>query len=459
MTRKPLKKESAASAPGEAVARKPLNKDRAAGARGEAARYELRDEKVVGLRLVVQPSGVRTWVVRYKPAASAARRFTIGAYTEALGLDEARKIAAKVKLGVVHGDDPAAERKAIRKAAPTNTVLAAFKAYDRGHLSWGRDYVDDETKEVTPAEKDASGRPVEPKIGAETAAATRSFFVRRVLPVWGNRAVGSISRQDCVALLDGLSKFKDAHRKGKTRLSHFFGWTMDRNSTVKANPAAGIQTETADSRERILSDQELRAVWLACDQLGNFGAFVRTLILTMARRNEAARMDRAELSPTLWSCEGDRTKNGLAMDWHRTPQLNAVIDPLLKRSNSPFVFEGRHHNRPMGGFSDLKAKLDAITGDAVAHWTLHDLRRTSRSLMQRLGVPLEVRRACSNHAAGGIDGVYDRHAFDVEKAEAFQKLADQIDRIVSRQSSKVVPLTRPPNKVDARALTEAYGSA
>ena len=132
------------------------------------------------------------------------------------------------------------------------------------------------------------------------------------------------------------------------------------------------------------------------------------------------------------------------MDWHRTTQLNAILKPLLEKSNSPFVFEGRHHGRPLGGFSDLKAKLDVITGDAIAHWTLHDLRRTSRSLMQRLKISLEVRRACSNHVTRGVDGTYDREQYAAEKVQAFEALAREIDRIVNDAgASNVVPLTRP----------------
>lgn len=444
---------------------KKLTRDRVESAKpgtnkkGVKVRREVPDATCPGLYLIVQPSGAKSWAFRYV-IAGATRKLTLGSYP-ALTLEAAKADAATARDEVRHGRDPAGVKAETRKAAPANTVLAAFKDYDRGHLSWGRPYIDHETKEVTRAETDAKRNPVDPKIGSETAAATRSFFVRRVLPLWGRRPVGSITRQDCVSLLDGLAKFKDARRKGKTRLSHFFGWVMDRNATVKANPAAGIQTETADSRERILTDDELRIVWNACadPSLGNFGALVRALMLTMARRNEVALMGRAELTPTLWSCEGHRTKNGLPMDWHRTPQLNAVIEPLLKKSNSPFVFEGRHHNRPISGFSDWKTKLDELTGDSVEHWTLHDLRRTSRSLMQRIKISLEVCRACSNHVSGGVDGTYDRHAYAAEKVLAFEALAREIDRIVSGRSANVVLLTRPLGKEDAMALTEAQGCA
>jgi integrase len=121
--------------------------------------------------------------------------------------------------------------------------------------------------------------------------------------------------------------------------------------------------------------------------------------------------------------------------------LNAVIEPLLKRSNSPFVFEGRHHNRPIGGFSDWKEKLDAAIGEGVAPWSLHDLRRTGVSLMQRLGIPFEVREACQNHKIKGVAGTYNRHDYADEKRHAFEALACEIDRIVSgRKTSNVVRL-------------------
>jgi integrase len=245
-------------------------------------------------------------------------------------------------------------------------------------------------------------------------------------------------------LLDGLKGFKDARRKGKTRLSHFFGWTMDRNATVTINPAAGIQTVTAASRERALSDDELRAVWLACDQVGNFGAMVRTMILTLARRTEVAEMTDAEFTDSLWELPGERTKNGRPMDIHRTATLNDVLASVKRSVGCTFVFEGRHFNRPIGGFSDWKDKLDAITGKSVAPWTLHDLRRTGTSLMQRLGIAFEVREACCNHTIKGVAGTYNRHAYTAEKRQAFDALAAEIDRIISRRElSNVVPLTKP----------------
>ncbi|WP_027514878.1 integrase arm-type DNA-binding domain-containing protein [Bradyrhizobium sp. WSM1417] len=413
-----------------------LTRDRVEGAKPSGTRYEVRDAACPGLHLVVQPSGAKSWAFRYV-IAGATRKLTLGQYP-ALTLDMARADAAMARGEVAKGGDPAGLKAETRKTAPANTVLAAFKAYDLGHLSWGREYIDHETGERSRA------KAVEPAIGEETAAATRSFFLRRVLPLWGRRPVGSITRQDVVVLLDDLKGYKDARRKGKTRLSHFFGWTMDRNATVTVNPAAGVQTgEIAPSRERALTDAELRAVWLACGSLANFGAMVKTMILTLARRSEVSDMPICELSKSMWSLDGTRTKNGRPNEIARTPLLNDVLASVKRGDDTAFVFEGRHHNRPIGGFSDLKQKLDALTGDAVAPWTLHDLRRTGTSVMQRLGIPFEVREACCNHTIKGVAGVYNRHDYSNEKRQAFEALAAEVARIVNgEQDSKVVPLRR-----------------
>ncbi len=412
-----------------------------------AAPFEVRDLTVPGLRLLMQPSGHRSWLFRYT-AGGTYRRMTLGHYP-AVALADARKAANAARGEVVHGRDPADDKAKAR--APENSILAAFKDYDRDYLSWGREYIDHETADdekpvVTPAVKDKAGNVVEPKIGADTAAATRSFFIRRVLPKWHSRNVGSFTTPDVVQLLKPLEAYKDAHRKGRTRLSHFFKYTKQHNKLIEFNPVADIESTGSETRERVLTADELRIVWNACESLGTFGAFVRALFLTAARRTEVARMDRAELSPTLWSIDGSRTKNGKPHDIHCTAQLNAILEPLLAKSNSPFVFEGRRHDRPLGGFSKLKKHLDKITGEAVAHWTLHDARRTANTMMQGLGIAKEVRDACTNHIGGKtkVDKTYDRFAYAAERVQAFEALAREIDRIVTgADASNVVPLIRP----------------
>ena len=93
--------------------------------------------------------------------------------------------------------------------------------------------------------------------------------------------------------------------------------------------------------------------------------------------------------------------------------------------------------KPIGGFSQLKSKFDEKAG--LSDWTIHDLRRTARSLMSRAGVPTDHAERCLGHAMGGVRGTYDRYAYHSEKLRAFEALAAQIDRITNPRDN-VVPL-------------------
>jgi integrase len=277
-----------------------------------------------------------------------------------------------------------------------------------------------------------------------TAAAAATLFNNDVLPAWGKRKAESIRRRDVMKLLDGMREEPAKAIKAKARLHHFFGWCVERE-IINGSPVANVKTQhKAASRERALTDDELRRVWKACDKVGVIaGAMVRTLILTMARRNEVAQMLRAELSESLWSIDGSRTKNGRAVDVHRSAAFNSIIEGLPV--SGPFVFTGRHRNKPIGGFSDLKARLDEAIGEGMAPWTFHDLRRTGSTMMQRLGIRPEVIDACQNHLPQGIKRVYQRHQYATEKRHAFEALAAEVSRIVAGkdEASNVVPLTRP----------------
>jgi integrase len=108
--------------------------------------------------------------------------------------------------------------------------------------------------------------------------------------------------------------------------------------------------------------------------------------------------------------------------------------PQVGRARYVFTTSGRSG---LGGFSKFKRKLDKAAG--VTGWTLHDLRRTARSLMSRAGIPSDYAERCLGHVIGGVRGVYDRHEFHAEKKHAYEALAAQIDRIVNPRDN-VVPL-------------------
>jgi integrase len=163
-----------------------------------------------------------------------------------------------------------------------------------------------------------------------------------------------------------------------------------------------------------------------------FGVYVRFLLLTAARRNEAVEMTWAELSGTDWTLPASRNKTGVELVRPLSKAALDIIEGLPKAGE--FVFT-RNGKGAMGGLSQLKAALDYASG--TSGWTLHDLRRTARSLMSRAGVPSDNAERCLGHVIGGVRGVYDRHQYREEMLMAYEKLAALISGIVDPQPNVV----------------------
>jgi integrase len=151
---------------------------------------------------------------------------------------------------------------------------------------------------------------------------------------------------------------------------------------------------------------------------------------------EAARMSRAELDGDVWTIPQARYKTGLELVIPLSPAAAAVLSKVPKIGKGKLVFttDGR---RPLGGFSKFKGDFDKACG--VTGWTLHDLRRTARSIMSRAGVPSDHAERALGHVIGGVRGTYDKHQYHDEKRRAFEALAAQIECIVTPQEN-VVPL-------------------
>jgi integrase len=185
--------------------------------------------------------------------------------------------------------------------------------------------------------------------------------------------------------------------------------------------------ETA--RSRILNDDELRALWKATESPGVFPAFIRFLLLTACRRCEAARMHRDEIEGDDWRlpAERNKTKQELVRPLSKAARKTLATLPRL----SDFVFS--NGRVALSGFSKPKTALDKRCG--VTGWTLHDLRRTARSLMSRAGVSSDIAERCLGHVIGGVRAVYDRHRYREEMLRAYEALAVQIDRVVNPQDN------------------------
>jgi integrase len=204
-----------------------------------------------------------------------------------------------------------------------------------------------------------------------------------------------------------------------------FNWWALRNDDFVSPIVRGMARVKETTRERILTDDELRKLWRAAEGQGVFGALVQFLVLTATRRNEATRISRAEVIGDVWLIPALRYKT--AID-HAVP-LSPAAQAILAKLPSPYPFTVKD-GAPLRAFGKYKAALDQASG--ITGWRLHDLRRTARSLMSRAGVAPHVAEQALGHKVKGVAGIYDRHTYHTEKRAAFEALAKLVAEIVGR---------------------------
>ena len=271
----------------------------------------------------------------------------------------------------------------------------------------------------------------------------KAALVRLVYKPLGDRPIAEVRRSEIVRLLDRIEDERGPAMADKTLayIRSVFNWYASRSDDFRSPIVRGMaRTKSHErARARILSDDELRIVWRAAEGQGAFGRFVRFLLLTGARRTEAAAMPWAELDGTDWLLPGPRNKTKL--DLLRPLPKAAVAVLGDKPDRAVFVFSNDGGAMAIRGYGPLKIAFDnAVTAALRQHdpdaaplpnWTIHDLRRTSRSLMSRAGVPSDHAERCLGHVIGGVRGVYDRHEYRDEKTRAYEALARLVDRIIA----------------------------
>jgi integrase len=198
------------------------------------------------------------------------------------------------------------------------------------------------------------------------------------------------------------------------------------------------------ARKRVLADDEIRDIWKALDEAdvpACYPAFVKSLLLCATRRNESAYMHSSEIDGDAWTIPAARYKTKHDHVVPLTEQAKVLIGDA-----KGFVFTTTEGKRGFSGFSKAKRELDAEIAksrkregrEKMTPWTLHDLRRTARSLMSRAGVPTDHAERALGHVIGGVRAVYDRFEYLDEKRQAFEALGRLVDLILN-PSDNVVP--------------------
>ena len=359
------------------------------------------DSKTSGFGLQVTAAGHKSFVVQYR-AKGRSRRMAIDGV---LNLEDARKRARALLGEVAHDRDPLAERRvAVSRKRDTFQAIA-------------ESYFAREGKKLRSVEE------------------RRRTLARLVYPVMGTTAIADIRRSDIVRLLDKIEDDSGPVMADRTLayVRKVFNWHAGRSDEFNSPIVRGMaRTKGKErARARILTDDELRAVWKAAEA-GPFAALVRFLLLTGARRSEASELPWDEIKDGVWLLPAGRNKVKQELARPLSGAAQRLVDSVPKLGRYVFTFDGA---KPISGFSKLKARVDVACG--VTDWTLHDLRRTARSLMSRAGVNADVGERCLGHVIPGVRGVYDRHEFVEEMRHAFESLATQIARIIDPQNNVV----------------------
>ena len=268
--------------------------------------------------------------------------------------------------------------------------------------------------------------------GLRSAPHTRLYLNRHILPAWAGREFTSIRRGDVTALLDAVEDASGpvAADKVLAHVSNIMGWYATRHDDYSSPIIKGMRRSNPKerARDRILSDDELRIVWKTAEANGSFGAFVRLLLLTGQRRDKVATMKWSDIKDGVWTIASEKREKGNANELKLPKVAIDIIEAQPHFASNPFVFASRGRTQ-IQNFTVAKAVFVAKLPE-MPQWQLHDLRRTARSLMARVGVRPDIAERVLGHVMGGVEGIYDRHKYDEEKAFALTSSggADREDR-------------------------------
>jgi integrase len=219
------------------------------------------------------------------------------------------------------------------------------------------------------------------------------------------------------------------------------GWHQSRDENYTSPIVKGMRRNKPVARARILADDEIRSLWKACSNSDEtFGALLKVALLTAQRRDKVATMMWNDFKDGEWTIRVERREKGTAGKLKLPAMALEIVEKQPRIAGNPYVFPGRG-KIAFNSFSQRKAELDEKLSD-MDPWVIHDLRRTARSLLSRAGVRPDISERVLGHAIAGVEGVYDRHSYDAEKADALKRLAGLVGRIVNPPKDRVVQLQR-----------------
>jgi integrase len=427
-----------------------------------------------GLYLVIQPSGQKSWCMRFRRPDGRPAKLVLGPVDFSgreiegdpvigmpLTLAAARQLATTLHRERVRGVDVIEEHKAAKSRERTEAEDAAVNTFGKLVVEFIRDH---KVKRWGTRPRrwrgDAAILGLRWPQDCEDPAKGEPIVIKGGLAdTWRDKPLGSIDGHDIHSVVDearklgipGLEKrnkaVSDARgRKMHSGLSNFFRWAQ-RQRKVSVNPVQGVWNPGAPpARERVLNDAEIKKFWLATEQVREpVTALLKVLLLTGQRLAEVNEMRDDEIVEGVWTIPGSRTKNHRPHALTLPPLVRDIIAKVEGIEGSPFVFTGDTGMTAVTIGSKVKTTLDEAMGEEIDPWRLHDLRRSAASGMQRLGIRPDVIERLLNHVSGtfsGVAGIYQRDPLSEEVAAALVRWSQHVVGLIEGGSTNVVKLPK-----------------
>ncbi|HUC67569.1 MAG TPA: integrase arm-type DNA-binding domain-containing protein [Stellaceae bacterium] len=380
----------------------------------ERGRVEYFDPTTPGFGLRVTSNGARSWIVLYR-CKGTLRRYTIGTLSTTLGLALARDQAKAVLRRAAVGEDPAAEKKQQRRASTFKELAELY------------------VKEHAKAKK-------------RSWKADENILRKDLIPRFGARKACDITRADIRAMLGAIVARGAPIQANRTLevARKLFNWAIGaEEGGVEHNPCGHLGKPSKERRrERVLSDDEIRAIWRALPGIDPTLADVyRLLFVTAARKAEVTEAEWPEIDGDWWTQPGSGVKNGLPHRVYLTEVARKLLAAIAEPgSRAGRVFPSRGKTGLRFGVYDDHPELLKASG--TSGWSFHDIRRTVATNLGRLGFSRFIQDRVLNHVDRTVGSIYDVYSYDAEKRQALTAWGRRLEEIVSGKpaASNVVPM-------------------
>jgi integrase len=388
-------------------------------------RYDVMDTDVPGFGVRVTERGGRTFILigRYPGSTNPTRR-SIGEYP-ALSLEKARTRARQWRDLIRQGIDPKAEEERLR--------LMELRKQQTTFAAVAKDFLERHIK------------------GQRKAKDSEREIRKELIAHWGERPIASITREDVVALMDAIARRAPylAHNVF-AHVRSMFNWAINRGTYgLETSPCDRLKPSALigakQPRQRILSDDELKALWQVSEIIGYpFGPLYRLLLLTGARKSEVGggQWRELDLQKKLWMVPPERFKSNATHIIPLSDQAVAVLRELPRFTKGDHLFTTTFGVKHVTGFSRAKTLVDTLLAErlevAPSPWVIHDIRRTVRTRLASLRVPDMVAEMIIGHGRKGLQRVYDQHRYVDEMREALELWAARLRDIVTPPPDNVV---------------------